>query len=140
MKHYLTARDCTALIDAYFVRIKGKYYNLKGKKVYTITPEPPTFTGLAAALGFNSLADFEEYLIKGANADIVKRAKLKVEIEYEKRLHQPSATAAIFALKTMGWKEKAADTPEQLTDNPQIEIVISGPHPAATEKDVLIDE
>jgi len=136
MRPYLTAGDCTALIDAYFVQIKGKYYNLKGKRVYTRQPESPTFTGLASALGFNSMQDFEAYMVKGKHADLVKRAKLKVEVEYEKRLQQPSATAAMFALRVMGWKEKAADTAAELPGNPKIQIVDAGPIPAGNEKDV----
>jgi hypothetical protein len=137
MRPYLTAGDCTTLIDAYFVQIKGKYYNLKGKRVYTRRAEPPTFTGLAGALGFNSMQEFEAYMVNGKHAGLVKRAKLRVETEYEKRLHQPSATAAIFALKMMGWKDRAAEIAEELPRNPKIEIVGAGPIPADNEKDVV---
>jgi len=38
--------------------------------------------------------------------DSVKRAKLYVEMEYEKRLHGTSPTGAIFALKNFGWSDR----------------------------------
>ena len=66
---------------------------------------PTTITGLALALGFStrkSLLDYEEKL---EFVNIIKKAKLKVECEYEKRLSGNAPTGAIFALKNMEWKD-----------------------------------
>lgn len=66
-------------------------------------PEPLTMSGLAYHLGFKSLGDFEASEAKGKYSGLLKRARLRVETEYEKKLHNQSASGAIFALKSLGW-------------------------------------
>jgi hypothetical protein len=68
---------------------------------------PTTITGLALALGFStrkSLLDYEEKL---EFVNIIKKSKLKVECEYEKKLSSGQPTGSIFALKNMDWHDKS---------------------------------
>jgi len=67
--------------------------------------EPTTITGLALALGFSTRKSLLDYSEKVEFVNIIKKAKLKVECEYEKRLSGNSPTGAIFALKNMEWKD-----------------------------------
>jgi hypothetical protein len=68
-----------------------------------------TITGLAIYLGFESRQSIYDYEKNGKFSYIIKRARLRVENGYEKRLLHPelSPTGAIFALKNMGWHDNA---------------------------------
>lgn len=71
------------------------------------TGEPILLTGLILSLGLTSKEGFYEYQNYEGFSDSVKRARMFVELEYEKRLvtaKQPSAP--IFALKNFGWRDK----------------------------------
>ena len=67
-----------------------------------------TLTGMMLELGFKSRAEFDKAAECEALSDSVKRAKLLVEAEYERRLNGSSPTAAVFALKSLGWSDKGA--------------------------------
>lgn len=69
-------------------------------------PEPPTITGLALFLGFASRQSFYDYEKDGLFSYAIKRARLKIESQYEKALHYNNPTGAIFALKNFGWSDK----------------------------------
>ena len=69
--------------------------------------EPILLTGLILALGLSSRASLDEYESRPEFFNSVKRAKLRVEQEYERRLLSTSPTGAIFALKNFGWKDKS---------------------------------
>ena len=87
------------------VTVKGKRVKMK-QEVCIRESEPPTVTGLALYLGFASLQSFDDYCKKGPGfADVIKRAKLRVQNRYEKNLHGEKPTGSIFALKNMGWKD-----------------------------------
>jgi hypothetical protein len=141
----------TDLIDAYFEYIEGKYHLEKKppkkpadqtdteQKVWDREPEPATITGLALFLGFNSKDEFNTYESKGKYASAIKRARLRVETTYEKKLHYQSPTGAIFALKSMGWNEKPeAIKPADKIKNIKVKIIDSGPQPACSEKEVIL--
>ena len=120
----LTARELGRRIDDYFIYIKGegqpqakrpvgrppKYPPagpVPGKASAKTPPparppEPPTITGLALFIGFNSRQEFEDHEKKPRFAPALKRARLKIEAEYEKKLPLTSAAGAIFALKSLG--------------------------------------
>lgn len=66
---------------------------------------PATITGLALALGFSTRKSLLDYAEKKEFVNIIKRARLKVEHEYEKRLFGNNAAGVIFALKNMGWRD-----------------------------------
>jgi len=64
---------------------------------------------LAYELGFCSRQSLHDYEKRNEEYSyIIKRARLKVEIGYEKDLRDPDIkpTGAIFALKNMGWSDK----------------------------------
>lgn len=115
---------------------------MREQKVWDREPQPPTLSGLAFHLGFDSLQAFENYEQNGRYASVLKRARLKIESEYEKQLHQQPSTGAIFALKSLGWLEKSntkqSDMPEHNLSI-KIEIVESGPQLAKSEQEVLLD-
>ena len=67
---------------------------------------PATITGLALALGFCTRKSLLDYAEKIEFVNIIKRARLRVECEYEKRLFGNSPTGAIFALKNMEWADR----------------------------------
>lgn len=66
---------------------------------------PATITGLALALGFSTRKSLLDYAEKVEFVNIVKKARLRVEHEYEKRLFGNSPAGAIFALKNMSWRD-----------------------------------
>lgn len=66
----------------------------------------PTMTGLAMFLGFASRQSFYDYEKKDEFSYTIKKARLRIENEYEKQLYMDKCTGAIFALKNMGWKDK----------------------------------
>ncbi|CAN5220231.1 hypothetical protein BH09BAC6_BH09BAC6_32180 [soil metagenome] len=138
------------LIDQYFQYLAGEYHleEKAGKnteapvaqqKVWDRQPEPPTLTGLVYHLGFNSRQAFDNYEAKGKYAGILKRGHLRIEMEYEKKLHNQSAAGAIFALKSLGWKERGESPAEnELTKSLTMKIVETGPRPAGSEKEVIL--
>ena len=69
---------------------------------------PPTITGIAHFLGFESRQSFYDYEQKPEFAYTVKRARLSIEMAYEERLHGNSNAGAIFALKNFGWIDTQA--------------------------------
>lgn len=69
------------------------------------TGEPLTITGLAYHLGFESRQSLYDYEQKGEFSYMIKRARLRVEMGYEKALSGQMCTGSIFALKNMGWKD-----------------------------------
>ena len=66
----------------------------------------PTITGLALYLGFVSRQSMLDYEAKPEFSGIIKKARTRIELEYEKMLHLDKCTGAIFALKNFGWKDK----------------------------------
>ena len=65
-----------------------------------------TISGLAYFLGFNSRSSFYEYENKVEFTDIIKKARLRIEMNYEENLIDKACTGSIFALKNMGWSDK----------------------------------
>lgn len=110
---YETAVDFQTKVDTYFEYIKGEQGVIKSTEegvpdqLYWIRkPEPPTITGLALFLGFESRQSFYDYEEKPEFSYTVKRARMAIESQYEKNLHGTSPTGSIFALKNMGWRDK----------------------------------
>lgn len=83
--------------------------------------EPVTWTGLALYMGFSSRQSIDEYAKYDGFSDSVKKAKTFVEWHYEMRLCGDKPTGAIFALKNMGWKDKA---PEERADVAPVRVEI----------------
>ena len=66
-----------------------------------------TISGLAYYLGFESRQSFYEYEKNIVFSYIIKRARLRIEMNYEQNLHFNNATGSIFALKNMDWSDKS---------------------------------
>jgi hypothetical protein len=144
---FKSVKELNRRVDAYFAHIAGEYEeqettvkkDTKTKKVYTREAEPPTLTGMALYVGFNSRQDFETHESKGRFSVALKRARLRIETEYEKKLHSQPATGAIFALKSMGWNEKpdkeATDTHSGVLT---VDVHEHGPKLASNEQEVEI--
>jgi hypothetical protein len=137
--------DLPGLIDTYFEHISGEYHlkrtavdnedNPISKKIWDREPEPATFSELAYFLGFNSHEEFEEYKQTGKFSKEVNRAWLRIQVVYEKKLHNQSPTGAIFALNGLGRKEKAITA--EHSDTLKVLLIETGPKPVENEKDVV---
>lgn len=69
--------------------------------------DSPTWSGLALYLGFNSRQALNYYMDeKPGYLDPLKKALLKIEIEYEKGLAGRNPAGSIFALKNFGWTDR----------------------------------
>lgn len=88
---FSTPEDFKAACDEYIANNQGKL----------------TVTGLAMWLGFCDRQSLYDYEKREGYSCIVKEARLAVENDYELALRTQSVTGAIFALKNMGWKDKA---------------------------------
>ena len=93
------------------LKIDGYFNGGAHKKTYVGLTGPfevPIFTicGLAYYLGFASRQSLSDYEDKIEFTDIIKRARLRIEMNYEESLQDKSPAGSIFALKNMGWHDK----------------------------------
>lgn len=107
---YKNKTDLQNKIDEYFQncpdkRILSNFDKNSGEFV-TMELATPTITGLAYYLGFENRQSFYDYENKPEFSYTIKRARLRIENEYEKQLYCDKCTGAIFALKNLGWKDK----------------------------------
>ena len=114
---YNTAEEMQKKIDDYFELCQGRILKDEehgiirdkyGVPVY-VDVRPPTITGLALALGFNSRQALLNYQAKDEFNDTILRAKARVECYAEERLFdKDGANGAKFSLANNfdGWKEK----------------------------------
>lgn len=151
-RSFKNKQELCALVENYFKYIEGEYQVEKKPakragdapeehRIPVREAEPATLLALVFHLGFNSRDDFEALESKGRYSAILKRARLRVEAAYEKRLLQASPTGAMFALKNMGWNEKTdtVNTPTNIATKLTIKLIETGLRPASSEKDVLLD-
>ena len=91
--------------------------NQQGNPVYNV--RPPTVSGLALYLGFESRQSLYDYGKKPEYSYPIKAATLRIEEFAEKQLFtNAKATGAIFWLKNKGWKDKhEVDNTHHLTIN-----------------------
>ena len=68
--------------------------------------DPLTFGGLALHLGFCDRQSLRDYEKLAEFSFTVKKARLLVATEYEKRLSGNNVAGAIFALKNHGWSDR----------------------------------
>jgi len=117
-------------INEYFVYIQGEKntgINEGGEmEEWRRSPETATVTGLALFLGFESRQSFYDYEGKEEFSYTIRKARLKVENEYEKKLSSPMCTGAIFALKNHGWRDKVETgfTDKDGNDLPPVQILL----------------
>ena len=76
---------------------------------------PPSITGLALFLGFESRQSFYAYEQKPTFGYTIKKARLAIESFYEESLtNGRNAAGPIFALKNFGWRDEQSI---QVTDD-----------------------
>ncbi|GAB2983947.1 hypothetical protein GCM10027049_21800 [Mucilaginibacter puniceus] len=137
---FSSADELDKLVDAFFKQLEVKKRPAqKTGTIKTAESKPATLTGLALHLGFHSREQFERYESKGKFAANLKRARLRIEAIYEKKLHQSTFGGAVFALKNLGWADKS-DTKHTtpIIKTLKVTIVESGPSPANDEKEVTL--
>lgn len=137
MKYFKSGQKLDDLIRLYFDKIAPVTETTTGKKA---DRDFPTISGLALHLGFSSTQEMEDYETRGKYAEKIKRARLRVIADYEKKLHVTSSTGAIFALKSMGWNDRPEPKPvdDKVGKTVKVTIITSGPSLAANEKDVVL--
>jgi len=149
--YFNTTHQLDSLIDAYFAHIAGEFHMdettpAKGRKavtpsqkIWTRLPEPPTISGLILFLGMESREVFDKQERRGKYAAALKRARLRIEAEYEKKLHQHTHGGAVFALKNLGWNDKdKSDSYDALPKTLKISIDNNPPPIAGTETEVAL--
>jgi hypothetical protein len=95
-----SAEEMQEVITKYFEGLV--YEDCDGIEHY----RPALITGLALALGFCTRQSIYDYEKREEYSYTIKRAKMMVEADYERRLDGKACTGSIFALKNMGWKDK----------------------------------
>lgn len=96
--------DFDLKVDEYFE--KGRRVVLRFDKEGNKTELPVvTITDLMLYLGFSDKSKFWEYEKKPEFSDSVKRARARVEAEYEANLTFNNPAGSIFALKNFGWSD-----------------------------------
>ncbi|HTD40691.1 MAG TPA: terminase small subunit [Mucilaginibacter sp.] len=142
MKYFKSAKKLDEQIGQYFKDITDPpddKNQVKANKPKTET-DFSTIAGLALHLGFSSRQEMEEYELNGKYAERIRRARLRIMADYEKKLHVTSSTGAIFALKSMGWNDRPEPKPIDDATNTKlkVEIVQTGPPLAASENEVIL--
>lgn len=136
----------------YFEYVKGEFHlepklDKDGREqpgftqvIWDRAAEQITVAGMALFLGFRSLDAFYDYLKNGEYAETLNWGLLHVVAAYEQRLHGPSHSGAIFALKLMGLHEREPLKAQNDAENNRmiVQILESGPKPAGTEKEVTL--
>ena len=128
---FTSAQELDDKIDQYFNDIEEKstseeeqLNSASAQKNTKSKSQQITITGLALHLGFSSRQAFEDYEAKGKFADHLKRARLRVMADYEKKLHVTSSTGAIFVLKSMDWNERT-EKPADVAPNTVLKVEIN---------------
>ena len=96
-------------IDQYFKSGHSKRTVIVGRADSRKVIELPVFTisGLVRYCGFCNRASFYDYENKPEFTDTIKKARSRIEEEYEELLQQGLGVGAIFALKNFGWIDKS---------------------------------
>lgn len=104
---YATPQDMQDRIDEYFANCPDRrtmYFKLKDEVLEKDVPNY-TINGLTLFLGYSTKQSFYELCKNPQFSFVVKRARLRIENEYEKLL-KDNSVGAIFALKNMGWIDR----------------------------------
>lgn len=138
---YTSADEITGLIDNYFESCKGHplmvtddtgrevpYLDKRGNPII-IDQHPPTVTGLALALGFESRQSLLNYQCKPEFSSVITRAKSRIEQYTEERLFdKDGANGAKFSLElNWGWGREKQQSSE---DSPVVKIICDIPKDA----------
>lgn len=124
---YKTPEELQKAIDQYFDACEGKLLtddegnvltDKKGRPI-VIGAKPPTVTGLALALGFNSRQALLNYQVKKRFNDTVTRAKSRCEEYAESRLYdRDGSRGAEFSLKyNFHWEDQKDKGRNEIENN-----------------------
>lgn len=106
---FKTPAELQKKIDEYFKNCPDKKtltaFDKNSGKFVSCSVPTPIISGLASYLGFESRQSFYDYENKEEFSYTIKKARLRIETEYEKQLYMDKCTGAIFALKNLGWKD-----------------------------------
>lgn len=146
---YETVEILQAAIDKYFKYIEGIFTietdedTGQPKKIWERYPEPATITGLAYWLGFDSRQSIYDYKGRAGFSYTIKRARLRIEANYEKNLSGQQPAGSIFALKNLGWNDKVQNeisgpNGKPVENNHALKIVINSTAAgiSSTEKEI----
>lgn len=122
---YKTAEEMQKVIDEYFKECEGEMLKDDDGNVYTdkygqpiiFNSKPPTVTGLALALGFNTRLALLNYQAKAEFMNTVTRAKTFIEEYAERRLYdKDGCNGAKFNLVNnfRGWADKSELTVDKV--------------------------
>lgn len=101
---YKTAEEMQVVIDDYFDNLPTKQMFI-GDKLRDMPLI--TITGLCLHLGFEHRTSFYKYEDKEEFRYTIKKARLRIENDYEMGLKLGNNNAGnIFGLKNFGWKDK----------------------------------
>lgn len=108
---YGTVEQLEKAINEYFDTCDNRVQQIYSKKsdgvIEVINPEPYTIAGLVYALGFDSRQSLLNYSEKGEFLDTIRKAKVRVQLDVERRLMETQPTGAIFNLKNnFGYADK----------------------------------
>ncbi len=140
---FTRAEDMQVLIDAYFEDCNGHMLlDEKGKPILNkfgepviVGAHPPTMTGLALALGFETRQAIVSYAGKAEFKHTVAMAKLRLEAYTESRLFdRDGANGAKFSLQNnfKGWNDAAKEIAN--AGAPVIKLICDVPDAVATPK------
>lgn len=101
---YDTPEALQLKIDEYFNGGANKRTIYTEERGYQISLY--TLAGLAYFLGFESRQSLYDYEKRVEFSYQIKRARLRIEMNYEENLSDKSPTGSIFALKNMGWTDR----------------------------------
>ena len=99
-----TPEELQEKVDSYFKECPDKKTIVAGDKIIEVPN--PIISGLAYYLGFESRQSFYDYEKRDAFSYTIKRARLRIEMQYELNLSFANCTGSIFALKQFDWKDK----------------------------------
>ena len=111
---YSNPEDLSNKIEEYFISgvAKKKIFIGSGDKKVCIEVPIPTISGLVLYCGYCSRQSFYDLESDPKFSYTIKRARLRIEQDYEQDLKSGLGAGAIFALKNFGWKDVTEHTGE----------------------------
>ena len=123
---YKNANELQKKIDEYFKNCPDykiiTFFDKNSGQVIEHKIMTPTISGLALYLGFCDRRSFYDYEDYPEFSHTIKKARSKIENEYEKQLWNDKCSGAIFALKNLGWVDKI-EQDISIPDNLSIEVI-----------------
>lgn len=136
---YRSRAELKEKIEAYFKDCEGEpvedpetgrpMIDKRGNQVYA-GRRPPTVTGLALALGFATRKSLLEYEAKPQFADLITRAKSRIEMYAEERLYdRDGCMGARFNLRNnfRGWDDESRGDGADIEDLSPLVDLLGGP-------------